>query len=398
MSVQCPTCGQYLTDKQLMRTPEGAACAYCGAMIAGFEHSTLAPPRQACTAAPAASDEPLVCPQCGEAVCEDGRFCATCGGSLWNDCRECGHRVFAAARLCPECCADLEDQRILDRYVALAKDCLEEVKQQPPCAESVRHLEQARLALGKALSHEDAAEARALVDEVNRLTVDVAWQAGEAAVDAMHLDEANYCYGQILEVSPEHTAAAACLQKLRSHRSELVDKALRLCAAGRHKSAATLLRTGVERFPDDAELADLWAEHHERAVQLQELVERIPVLAGQNCWCEVAQLLAELSCRGVALKGLEEETAKVQQRLTAVAPLVISAQRLLDEGNTAEAAAQANQVLQHVADHAGAMEIVELARSRDLVTQRRAAAKRRRRYVLASVLGLACLTLVVGIT
>lgn len=341
---------------------------------------------------------PMLCPQCGHDIDDDAdQFCVTCGVSLWHDCRQCGQRVFAAARFCPGCRADLENQRAFNDYLQLGKDHLDEARRLPPSADAVRHLEQARLALGKALTCIDAAEARALADEVNNLTVSVAWQAGEVAAAATRLTEASYCYGQILEASPGHAKGAACLKKVLSYRSELITKAQTLFAEGRRKNALALLRTGVEQFEDDDELADLWAQYHESSVQLQELRDRIPVLAGENRWCEVAQVVAELSQSGVPMKGLDAEAAKAQQRLAAVDPLVAAAKRSLDAGNTAQALAKANQALQHVADHAEAMEIVELARSRDRVAQRRAASRRRHRRVLASLAGLACLATVSGL-
>lgn len=341
---------------------------------------------------------PMVCPQCGRSIDDDAdQFCVSCGVSLWHDCRQCGQRVFAAARFCPGCRADLENQRVFEDYVQLGREHLDEARQQPPSTDAVRHLEQARLALGKALSCLDDADARALAGEVNQLTVSVAWHAGEAAAAATRLTEASYCYGQMLEASPGHAKAAACLKKIASYRSELIAKAQTLFAEGRRKNALVLLRTGVEQFEDDAELAELCAQYDENNAQLQELKNRIPVLERENRWCEVAQVVAELSQSGAAMKGLDAESAKAQQRLAAVDPLVAAAKRSLDAGNTAQALAQATKALEHVADHAEAMEIVELARSRDRVAQRRAASRRRRRRFLASLAGLACLALVSGL-
>ena len=337
------------------------------------------------------------CPQCGSPACEADQFCVTCGVPLWNDCRQCGTKVFATARFCPGCRADLASQRAFEDYFRHGQDHFEAAKRQPACMDAVRHLEQARLALTQALTCMDSPEARASADQINRLTVSVAWNVGEAAKQANHLTDASYCYGQIIEADPRHTAATGALKKIRSYRSDLLGKARTLFAAGHGNNALALLRTGVEQFEDDAELAELYAQYHESSVQLQQLQSRIPALAAQNRWCEVAQVVAELSQSGVAMKGLDAESAKARQRLAAVDPLMTAARRALEAGHADQAVAQANQVLQHVADHAEAMEIIERVRSRDLVAQRRAAVKRGRRRVLIGVVSLACLTLVSGL-
>ncbi|MCY2995035.1 MAG: protein kinase, partial [Planctomycetota bacterium] len=333
---------------------------------------------------------PTVCPQCGSQASDADQFCVTCGISLWTDCRQCAQKVFAAARFCPGCRADVENQRVFDDYLQLGRDWLEQARPGPPSTNCVRQLEQARLALVKALTCIDSADARSLVDEGNRLSSNFAWQAGEVAAQAKRLDEATYCYEQVLEASPGQGVATACLEKLRSYRGDLIKKAQRLFAEGQQKKAVTLLRTGVEQFENDDELLALLTQYHENSAQLRQLRDQIPALAEQHRWCEIMQILAELEQSGIPMKGFDEDAARAQQKLAAVEPLIAAATSSLEHGDPTQALALAERVLQEVADHAEAVEITKLAR-------RRAASRRRSRRFAAVVFGVACLALIGGV-
>jgi hypothetical protein len=117
-------------------------------------------------------------------------------------------------------------------------------------------------------------------------------------------------------------------------------------------------------FVGDQEITALLAQYREKANQVDEVLARMAALAQQNRWCEVSQILAELQQTGVSIKGVDLYATAAQQRFGALQPLVATARAQLQQGHTAEAVANANRALQHVADHAEALEIVESSRRR----------------------------------
>jgi serine/threonine protein kinase len=316
---------------------------------------------------------PMTCPHCGAGITEADQFCLKCRGSLSIDCRQCGKKVLAGAEFCPSCRADVRRFRLFEEHLRLGKEGLEKAKGGAPSVERVQQLEQARLALAKALSYLDDPDARSLLDEAARLTGELAWEAAEAAIQAKRFAEAGYCCEQLLEVSPDHAAATARLDQIRAYRSERISKTQQAFEQGKIKKALALLVTAAESFADDEEIGALLAKCREKAERIEGLQARIGQLAKENKWCEISQIVAELRQIGIPIKGLDEYAARVEQKLALVGPLVASAKWALDRGNHSEALAQANQVLAQVSDHVEALELAELARAQPEPPRRRRA-------------------------
>jgi serine/threonine protein kinase len=329
----------------------------------------------------------MTCPHCGAAISEEDQFCANCAASLWIDCRQCGKKVLAGATFCPNCRANVRKFRLFDEHVQLGKECLEKARGGAPPVERLRQLEHTRLAIAKALTYLDDPDAQVLLDEATGLTSELAWEAGEAAVQAKRFGEASYCYEQFLEVSPDHTAANARLEKIRAHRDELVDKAQRSFQQGKLRKATNVLVTATESFGDDQEISALLAEYREKEEHIKEMQARISSLAKESKWCEILQVISDLRQIGVPIKGLDEYAARVQEKLKLVEPLLSSAKLALDQGNHSEALVRANQVLEQVSDHHEALEMAELARGQPAPRRR----GRRRRRLVVFLGGLACL-------
>jgi len=57
----------------------------------------------AAAAAPAASASTVPCPNCGNPVSPDAKFCPECGQALKDACANCGAELAPGAKFCPEC-------------------------------------------------------------------------------------------------------------------------------------------------------------------------------------------------------------------------------------------------------------------------------------------------------
>jgi serine/threonine protein kinase len=163
------------------------------------------------------------------------------------------------------------------------------------------------------------------------------------------------------------------------NRADVIKRAEQLFIQGQWKKAAELMGKAAGFFVGDEEITALLVQYREKANQIDEVLARMAALSQQNHWCEVSQILAELQQTGVSIKGLDQYAAAAQQRFKALQPLVATARTLLQQGRTAEAAAQANRALQYVADHAEALEIADTASKRS--TRRH----RSRRFVIGLV-------------
>jgi serine/threonine protein kinase len=168
------------------------------------------------------------------------------------------------------------------------------------------------------------------------------------------------------------------------NRADVIKRAEQLFVQGQWKKAADLMAKAAGFFVGDEEITALMVQYRERANQVDEVLARMAALSQQNRWCEVSQIIAELQQSGVSVKGVEQYAAAAQQRFGALQPLVTTARTLLQQGRTAEAAAHANRALQHVADHAEALELAEAAR-------KRSARGRRSRQFLVGLSAVACL-------
>ncbi len=178
-------------------------------------------------------------------------------------------------------------------------------------------------------------------------------------------------------------------QSAVANRADVIKRAEQLFVQGQWKKAADLMAKAAAFFVGDEEITALMVQYREKANQVDEVLARMAALAQQNRWCEVSQIIAELQQSGVSVKGVEQYAAAAQQKFGALQPLVATAKSLLQQGRAAEAAAHANRALQYVADHAEALEIVEMASKRS--TRRR----RSRRFVVG-LLAVACLAAIAG--
>lgn len=129
-----------------------------------------------------------VCPSCSSQISEEDQFCVECGCSLWIDCRGCGKKVLAGAKFCPSCRADIQQIRLFEEHLTIGKECLAQGQGEGPSIVRVQNLEQARLALTKALTFVSNDEtARQLLEEANQRSVEATKSTGEDALKASTL-------------------------------------------------------------------------------------------------------------------------------------------------------------------------------------------------------------------
>jgi hypothetical protein len=145
-------------------------------------------------------------------------------------------------------------------------------------------------------------------------------------------------------------------------RADVLARANAQVAEGKLKSAIRVLEEGVRLFPGDAEVVGLLARCRDKVVRAQKAVqERVPALVREKKLCELAGLYRELRNEGVPIRGLEEQLARLDGTLARAGARAREARRHLDEGRPAEARKEAGRVLETVADHAEAREVMELA-------------------------------------
>ncbi|MFO7901656.1 MAG: protein kinase [Pirellulaceae bacterium] len=306
------------------------------------------------------------CPECGNEIKEEEQYCPSCGYSLQINCPRCGKTALVGRKFCASCGIDMQRVRLFDEHVALGKRHAEAAESGDVPADRLKHAEQAGLALARALRYVPAdEEVRGLLEKNNRLASELAWNAADQAYQEKRLSETVDLCEQVLEYTPDHSAAIERIKKIRERRDMVVSRSEHLLEEGKPKAAIELLNRAAQAFEGDSVIADQLAKCQEKRASLTDVVYgKIPKLERDNRWCEISRILTELSESGVRVKGFEDYAAKVEQRCSEAGSLVESGQKLLQSGQVADALQHARQALDKVSDHTDAEVLLREATQR----------------------------------
>ncbi|HND51577.1 MAG TPA: protein kinase [Pirellulaceae bacterium] len=305
------------------------------------------------------------CPECDTASGVEARFCPRCRTALWLTCAECGREAHASDRFCHRCAADIQRQRLTEKYLvtgraalARAADALVDLSER---CEQAQH---AGLAAARALKYTPgSAEAARLQAAANELQLKLARRGVDEAYQARRYGLALTYLDQILAASPGNADARAAIEKIQQRRRESLAKVDECLADGNPAKAASLLEKLVEQFPEDETLSERLHRCREQKTEVGEVVQRvIPSLAAENKWWSVQRELDHLNHSGVQVRGLADYAAKVKSRLEEIEPVVREAQSRMAAGNLVEAGRLAERVLRRVADEPRAIDIRDAVR------------------------------------
>jgi serine/threonine protein kinase len=240
-----------------------------------------------------------------------------------------------------------------------------------PLSERLVHAEQASLALARAGKYDPGdPEVQELLAQSNRLWAALAWEAAELACRRERYGEALPLLERLREIEPNHEGAAALLADLKKRRSGLLAQAKTLTKQGKLKAAMRMLEEASERFAGDAVVADVLGRWRRKADLAESAVQdRIPGLLKEKRLRELFGVLEELQQEGVAIKGLDDQAARLQITLGRKQTQYELAQKLFDQGRFAEAQETAEKVLKTVADHEEARQLATLAEQRLQLTR-----------------------------
>ncbi|HND53897.1 MAG TPA: protein kinase, partial [Pirellulaceae bacterium] len=315
------------------------------------------------------------CPECGTPSAVEARFCPQCSAPLWIKCAACDRESHASDRFCCGCSADIQKQRLAEKYLAEGSGALERAGDTSvDLSERCELAQHAGLAAARSLKYSpESSEAKRLRAAANDLQLKLARRGVDEAYQARRYGVALTFLDQILVAAPDNADARAAVEKIQSRRREALAKVDECLADGNPAKAASLLEKLVEQFPDDTALVEQLRRCREQKSEVGEVVLRvIPALAAENKWWGVQRELDHLNHSGVQVRGLADYAAKVKSRLAEIEPVVSEAQSRMAAGDLKAAGRFAERALQRVADDPRANEIRNAVRQADESMKQRA--------------------------
>ncbi len=310
----------------------------------------------------------LFCAECGIGVSRETRFCPSCRATQWAQCPGCERTNHASLRFCPSCGDDIQSYRLLQKYTETARSALTIANDEKRLlAERCHHAQQAGLAASRAVKYSaDSESTRELLALANRCLLTLARSAGIEAFKNRRLGEAQGFLEQILNIQPDHAESVSRLNEIQKYYLEGRAKADQFLAVGLFAKAANVLEKLVESFPNDAELTNRLEESRRNHQHVEDVVQRIiPALASQNKWYAVRREIIELNKAGIEVRGLSDYAVVVDGKLAETAMGIRKTQDLLFRGKIREATQRAEKILQLIADHPQALEVLANARQMD---------------------------------
>ena len=309
---------------------------------------------------------PLFCAECGTGVSRGTRFCPACRATQWAECPSCQKTIHASLRFCPSCGLDVQSFRMVQKYKETARGALTLAQDEKlPLSERCHQAQQAGLAAARVVKYaakSETSESEELLAEANQCHLSLARQAGEEAYKNRRYGEARFLLEQILQIQPNHAESIMRLNKIQQYFLDRKSKAEQLQREGHSGKAANVLEKLIQSFPDDETLVARLGECRRNHQQVEEVVQRIiPALKSQNKWFAVRREIIELQKAGIEVQGLSDYAVAVDSRLAETAPGIRKAQTFLTRGNVKEATQCAQEILNRVADHPQAQEIIASA-------------------------------------
>jgi hypothetical protein len=302
----------------------------------------------------------LVCPRCKRMCPRTDQFCEGCGAGLWDACPGCNSPVPAGQRFCKHCGVDMPKVKQAENAYAAVRARVSDIRSRKDHAERAQR--------GQALLQEfqqtwpqgpDDARIAELRGQLLELTCDALRAAAATEFADKRFGPALHFFERLQTLAGPSAEATGRIDFIHKQREQKLSEATALLTQGAYKQAAGILTPLQAAFPEDAQVK----EAHDRCQLVLEragklLSSGIRELRVKRRLMELERELGWLEAQRVRAGKLTELAEEVRKKIALANATIARAVADLHAGNVKAAARLAQSVLETVADHDGALEIV----------------------------------------